>query len=311
MRMSVLVSGAAGFIGSHLIDALLAQGHDVTGIDNLFTGHMRNLQHIANGQGFHFVRHDVCEPFVGDAYDRIYHLACPASPIHYQRNPARTIKTGLLGTINMLELAREVGARILLASTSEVYGDPTVHPQPETYFGNVNPYGPRSCYDENKRAGEAAFWSYQHQYKVETRIARIHNTYGPRMAVGDGRVVSNFCVQILRDEPVTFYGDGNQTRSLCYIDDTVRGLVAVMEADVRSPINIGNQRELAVSAIANEIAKLIGKPIRIERQPAVVDEPQRRCPDITRARILGWEPQVELAGGLARTIAYFREVLSL
>ena len=309
--LKILVSGAAGFIGSHLVDALLAQGHEVEGIDNLFTGRMANLDAALAHPSFHFIRHDVCEPFHGDAYDRIYHLACPASPIHYQRNPARTIKTGLFGTIHMLELAREVRARALLASTSEIYGDPAVHPQPETYLGNVNSYGPRACYDEAKRAGEAAFWSYQHQHGVETRIARIHNTYGPRMAVGDGRMISNFCVQILQDQPVTIYGDGTQTRSLCYVDDTVRGLLAVMEADLRLPVNIGNPQELAIQDTAYEIAALAQKSIRIGWRPLPADDPRRRCPDITRAKILGWTPQVEPAIGLARTLAYFQRALNL
>jgi UDP-glucuronate decarboxylase len=261
------------------------------------------LQH----ENFEFMRHDVNDPFSVEV-DRIYHLACPASPIHYQRNPVRTIRTCVMGTLNALDLARETGARILIASTSEVYGDPLVHPQPETYLGNVNPIGPRACYDEGKRCAEALAVSYARQHSEEVRIARIFNTYGPRMQENDGRVISNFIVQALRAEPITIYGDGSQTRSFCYVDDLIGGLIRFMEVDTdASPVNLGNPVETTILEIATTIREMTGSTAEIVRRPLPADDPTRRCPDVRRAReLIGWAPQTTLATGLANTIAYFR-----
>jgi UDP-glucuronate decarboxylase len=306
-QQRVLVTGGAGFLGSHLCEALLAAGHRVVCLDNLFTGSRANIASMLQHENFEFMRHDVNDPFSVEV-DRIYHLACPASPIHYQRNPVRTIRTCVMGTLNALDLARETGARILIASTSEVYGDPLVHPQPETYLGNVNPIGPRACYDEGKRCAEALAVSYARQHSEEVRIARIFNTYGPRMQENDGRVISNFIVQALRAEPITIYGDGSQTRSFCYVDDLIGGLIRFMEVDTdASPVNLGNPVETTILEIATTIREMTGSTAEIVRRPLPADDPTRRCPDVRRAReLIGWAPQTTLATGLANTIAYFR-----
>jgi UDP-glucuronate decarboxylase len=305
-----LVTGGAGFLGSHLCSRLLDAGHEVVCLDNFFTGRRENLDHLTGGdvaRRLDIVRHDVVEPWYGEV-DEIYHLACPASPVHYQRNPVRTLQTAVLGTMNMLELAQRTGARVLLSSTSEIYGEPEVHPQPETYWGHVNPIGPRSCYDEGKRCGEALAVAYAAQHGVEVRIARIFNTYGPRMHEEDGRVISNFATQALRGEPLTVYGDGSQTRSLCYVDDLVAGLMALMHApDDPGPVNLGNPQELTVRAIAELVRELTGSSSPIETRPLPTDDPTRRRPDIDKARrVLGWEPRVAPRDGLAATIAYYR-----
>jgi len=304
----VLVTGGAGFLGSHLCERLLAAGHMVICLDNLFTGRRGNIEHLLGNARFEFLRHDVNERFVLEV-DQIYHLACPASPIHYQRNPVRTIRTCVEGTLLALECAREVGARLLLASTSEVYGDPAVHPQTEDYHGDVNPIGPRACYDEGKRCAEALAVSFARQYGVHVRIARIFNTYGPRMLEGDGRVISNFIVQSLRGEPITIYGDGSQTRSFCYVDDLVEALVRFMAADTdATPVNLGNPDETPIGDLERAIRTMCGSAAEIVQRPRPADDPERRCPDITRARGLlgGWSPRVPLAAGLERTIADFR-----
>jgi UDP-glucuronate decarboxylase len=303
----VLVTGGAGFLGSHLCERLLADGHNVICVDNLFTGRRANIDHLLDNHRFEFLRHDVNEPFVLEV-DKVFHLACPASPVHYQRNPVRTIRTCVQGTLHALELAREVGARILLASTSEVYGDPTVHPQTEDYHGDVNPIGPRACYDEGKRCAEALAVSYARQYDVEVRIARIFNTYGPRMQADDGRVVSNFIVQSLRNEPMTIYGDGQQTRSFCYVDDLIEAFVRFMDVDTdATPVNLGNPTESTIVEIANTIRTMCKSTADVVRHPLPADDPTRRCPDISRARsLLGWAPTVPLAVGLEKTIADFR-----
>jgi UDP-glucuronate decarboxylase len=303
----VLVTGGAGFLGSHLCERLLAAGHIVICLDNLFTGRRANIEHLLGNRHFEFMRHDVNEKFILEV-DQIYHLACPASPIHYQRNPVRTIRTCVEGTLLALECAREVGARLLLASTSEVYGDPSVHPQTEDYRGDVNPIGPRACYDEGKRCAEALAVSYARQYDVQVRIARIFNTYGPRMQEDDGRVISNFIVQSLRGAPITIYGDGRQTRSFCYVDDLIEAFLRFMEADTdASPVNLGNPTETTIGELARTIRDMCKSQTQITFEPLPVDDPTRRCPDITRAKqLLGWAPQVPLAVGLERTIADFR-----
>ncbi|MEE9296847.1 MAG: UDP-glucuronic acid decarboxylase family protein [Phycisphaerae bacterium] len=310
--MRVLVTGGAGFLGSHLCDRLLADGHDVVALDNLFTGSKRNIGHLLGRHDFEFVRHDVVEPIMLEV-DWIFNLACPASPIHYQYNPVKTVKTSVMGTLNMLGLAKRVQARVLQASTSEVYGDPSVHPQEESYWGNVNPIGIRSCYDEGKRVAETLMMDYHRQNGVDTRIARIFNTYGPRMAVGDGRVVSNFIVGGLRDEPLTIYGDGRQTRSFCYVSDLVDGLVKLMayeDKDADQPVNLGNPHEIRIAELVEALGKTMGRPLSTERLPLPQDDPQRRCPDISRAKqCLGWSPATSLERGLVDTVAYFREVL--
>jgi UDP-glucuronate decarboxylase len=304
--MKVLVTGGAGFIGSHLCERLIQQGHHVICLDNFFTGRRDNVRHLMDSGRFELLRHDVCEPLLLQVH-QIYNLACPASPVHYQYNPVKTVKSNVLGTLNMLALARRVGARVLQASTSEVYGDPHVHPQPETYWGHVNPIGPRSCYDEGKRVAETLMMDYHRQSQVDIRIARIFNTYGPRMAESDGRVVSNFIVQALRGEPLTIYGNGEQTRSFCYVEDLVEGLIRLMETEgVHQPVNLGNPGEFTIRELADEIATLCGRPLRIERRPLPQDDPTQRRPDITRAeRVLGWQPTIELREGLRRTIPYF------
>ncbi len=303
----VLVTGGAGFLGSHLCERLLADGHRVICLDNLYTGSHRNIEKLLGNRRFEFLRHDVNEPFVVEV-DQVFHLACPASPVHYQKNPVRTIRTCVAGTLNALDMTREVGARILLASTSEVYGDPAIHPQPETYRGDVNPIGPRACYDEGKRCAEALAVSYARQYGVQVRIARIFNTYGPRMQEDDGRVVSNFIVQALRGEPMTIYGDGAQTRSFCYVDDLIEALVRFMNVETdSSPVNIGNPAEVTIGEIARTIRAMIGSTVDLVTMPLPADDPTRRCPDTTKARaLLDWAPKIDLATGLAKTIADFK-----
>ncbi len=308
---SVLITGAAGFLGSHLADRLLSDGHDVIGVDNLFTGSKGNIEHLRDDPRFEFIRHDVTFPLYLEV-DLIFNLACPASPYWYQKDPVQTLKTSVHGAINMLGLAKRTGATIVQASTSEVYGDPAVSPQPESYWGNVNPIGPRSCYDEGKRAAETLFHDYRRQHGVDARIARIFNTYGPRMAANDGRVMSNFIVQALQGEPLTIYGDGAQTRSFCFVDDLIEGLVQLgtLEAAPDGPINLGNDREVTIAEIADLVVAMAGSSSGVERLPLPQDDPMRRRPDTARAReILGWEATVPLEKGLASTIEYFRSVL--
>jgi UDP-glucuronate decarboxylase len=311
-KKRVLVTGGAGFLGSHLCERLLAEGHDVLCVDNYFTGRKQNIAHLFDNLNFEPKRHDVCFPLYVEV-DEIYNLACPASPIHYQFDPVQTTKTSVSGAINMLGLAKRVRAKIFQASTSEVYGDPTVHPQREEYRGNVNPIGPRACYDEGKRCAETLFFDYHRQHKLRIRVARIFNTYGPRMHPNDGRVVSNFIVQALKGEPLTIYGDGGQTRAFCYVDDLIEGFLRLMAApdDVTGPINLGNPVETTVGELAEKIIKMVGSRSTIERRPLPVDDPVQRCPDISRARdVLGWAPRVPLDIGLDRTIAYFDRLLS-
>lgn len=312
MTRSVLVTGAAGFLGSHLADRLLADGYDVIGVDNLFTGAKANISHLRDHERFEFIRHDVTFPIYLEV-DLIFNMACPASPYWYQKDPVQTLKTSVHGAINMLGLAKRTGATIVQASTSEVYGDPSVSPQPETYWGNVNPIGPRSCYDEGKRAAETLFHDYRRQHEVDARIARIFNTYGPRMAIDDGRVVSNFAVQAVRGESLTIYGEGSQTRSFCYVDDLIDGLVRLgaLQDPPDAPINLGNEREVTIADIARLVLDMTGSSSDIEYLPLPQDDPVRRRPDTTRAReILGWEARVPLEEGLPATIEYFRSVLT-
>jgi len=308
--MKVLVTGGAGFIGSHLSERLVREGQDVICLDNFFTGRRENVRHLLDSPRFRLLRHDVCEPLLLEV-DQIYNLACPASPVHYQYNPIKTVKSNVMGALNMLVLARRVGARILQASTSEVYGEPHVHPQPESYWGNVNPIGPRSCYDEGKRVAETLMMDYHRQNRVDIRIARIFNTYGPRMAENDGRVVSNFIVQALRREPLTLYGDGSQTRSFCYVDDLVDGLIRLMNTEsVYEPVNLGNPGEFSIRELAAEIARCCDRAPSITYRPLPQDDPTQRRPDITRARqLLGWAPTIALREGLRRTIPYFEQHL--
>lgn len=309
--MRVLVTGAAGFLGSHLSDRLVTEGHEVLAVDNFFTGSKENLRHLVEANKIELLRHDITFPLFVEV-DAIYNLACPASPVHYQRDPVQTIKTSILGAVNMLGLAKRLQIPIFQASTSEVYGDPEVHPQPEEYWGRVNPIGPRACYDEGKRAAETLFFDYHRQHNLKIRVARIFNTYGPRMAVGDGRVVSNFIVQALRGEGLTIYGDGSQTRSFCYVDDLVEGFVRIMaKSDAAvGPINLGNPGEFTMLELAEHIIKLTGSSSAIEFRPLPQDDPKQRKPDIARAKEeLGWEPKVHLAEGLERTIGYFRSAI--
>ncbi len=308
--MRILVTGGAGFIGSHLCERLLDEGNDVLCLDNYFTGRKENIAHLLDNYRFEAIRHDVTLPIFLEV-DQIYNFACPASPIHYQYNPVKTVKTSVMGAINMLGMAKRVSARILQASTSEVYGDPLVHPQVESYFGNVNPIGLRSCYDEGKRVAETLFMDYQRQNNVDTRIVRIFNTYGPRMLENDGRVVSNFIVQALRGEDLTIYGDGEQTRSFCYVDDLVEGIVRVMNTegdDIHLPVNLGNPGEFTMNELAEEVGNVSGKKISITNLPLPKDDPKQRKPDITRAKqLLDWTPKIALKEGLEKTVAYFRE----
>ena len=309
----ILVTGGAGFIGSNLCERLLGEGYEVLCVDNFYSSTKDNIAHLLPNPRFEVLRHDVTFPLYVEV-DQIYHLACPASPIHYQRDPVQTTKTSVHGSINMLGLAKRTGAKILLASTSEVYGDPAVHPQPEEYWGNVNTIGPRSCYDEGKRCAETLFFDYHRQHGLDIKVMRIFNTYGPRMHPNDGRVVSNFIVSALKGEPLTVYGDGDQTRSFCYVDDLVEGMVRLMNSDrsVTGPINIGNPGEFTVKQLADQVMELIPTNVGIDHLPLPQDDPVRRQPDITRAReILGWEPTVSLAQGLPRTIDYFRSALGL
>ncbi len=310
--MRALVTGGAGFLGSHLCERLLKEGHEVICLDNYFSGRRANVMHLRDYDNFEMLRHDVVEPILLEV-DRIYNLACPASPVHYQYNPVKTIKTSVMGTINMLGLAKRVRARILLTSTSEVYGDPEVHPQTEDYWGHVNPIGERSCYDEGKRVAECLMMNYHRQNKVDVRIVRIFNTYGPRMAINDGRVVSNFCVAALRGEPLEIYGDGLQTRSFAYVDDIIEAIVRMMEVEnFTGPVNIGNPDEFTVEELARITIELTGSSSKVVRKPARADDPVRRKPDITLARKhLGWQPKVALRDGLARSIGYFRQELGL
>jgi UDP-glucuronate decarboxylase len=307
--MKILVTGGAGFIGSHLIDRLMKQGHEVICLDNFFTGHKQNLLTWLGHPNFELIRHDITEPIRLEV-DQIYHLACPASPVHYQYNPVKTIKTNVMGTLNMLGLAKRVKARFLLASTSEVYGDPEVHPQPEDYRGNVNPIGIRSCYDEGKRVAETLAFDYHRQNDVDIRVARIFNTYGPRMLENDGRVVSNFVAQALRGHPLTVYGDGSQTRSFCYVADLVEGLMRLMNGDHIGPVNLGNPGEYTILELAEAVQSMVNPDVPIQFKPLPQDDPQRRRPDITRAQSwLGWEPTVPLAEGLEKMVDDFRSRL--
>ncbi len=305
--MRILITGGAGFLGSHLCDKLLAQGHEIVCLDNLFTGSKDNIAHLLNHPKFEFVRHDVIDPFKYEV-DQIYNLACPASPPHYQYNPIKTTKTSVMGAINCLGLAKRVKARVFQASTSEVYGDPAVHPQPESYWGNVNPIGRRSCYDEGKRVAETLFFDYHRENKVDIRIVRIFNTYGPRMHPNDGRVVSNFIVQALKGENITIYGDGTQTRSFCYVDDLLEGFVRLMaQTETIGPVNIGNPGEFTMLELAENVLKLTKSKSKIVHKPLPADDPKQRKPDITLAKkYLKWEPKVPLAEGLKQTIAYFK-----
>jgi UDP-glucuronate decarboxylase len=310
---TVMVTGGAGFLGSHLCERLLGAGYDVLCVDNFYTGNKRNIRHLLSNPRFELVRHDVTFPLYVEI-GRIFNLACPASPVHYQRDPVQTTKTSVHGAINMLGLAKRVGARILQASTSEVYGDPEVHPQTEAYWGRVNPVGIRSCYDEGKRCAETLFFDYHRQHRTEIKVVRIFNTYGPRMHPNDGRVVSNFIVQALRGEPVTIFGEGQQTRSFCYVDDLIEGMLRMMDtpADFTGPVNLGNPVEFTMLELAEAVIRLTGSSSRIEFRQLPSDDPKQRRPDISLARDrLGWQPSIQLEAGLQRTIAYFRELLAV
>jgi len=310
-RTRILVTGGAGFIGTHLCSRLVAEGNDVLCLDNFYTGTKDNISHLLNHPHFELMRHDVTFPLYVEV-DQIYNLACPASPVHYQYDPVQTTKTSVHGAINMLGLAKRTKARILQASTSEVYGDPKVHPQPESYAGNVNPIGPRSCYDEGKRCAETLFFDYKRQHDMSIRVARIFNTYGPNMHPNDGRVVSNFIVQALQGDPITVYGDGNQTRSFCYVDNLVDGLIRLMNApdDVTGPMNLGNPGEFTIRELAELVIAETGSRSDIVTKPLPEDDPMQRCPDITLAKDkLGWQPDIALAEGLKKTVAYFKDVI--
>ncbi|KZE40582.1 UDP-glucuronic acid decarboxylase family protein [Microbacterium sp. T32] len=312
MSSRVLITGGAGFIGSHLSERLLDEGHEVICVDNFFTGSRRNVEHLFANPRFELMRHDVTFPLYVEV-DQIYNLACPASPVHYQHDPVQTTKTSVMGAINMLGLAKRLRVPILQASTSEVYGDPAVHPQTEDYWGNVNPIGTRSCYDEGKRAAETLFFDYRRQHDLSIKVIRIFNTYGPRMHPNDGRVVSNFIVQALRGEPITIYGDGSQTRSFCFVDDLVDGMVRLMNTghDVTGPVNVGNPGEFTMLELANAVLEITGSSSTIEHRPLPQDDPKQRQPNIDLARReLGWEPTIALRQGLEQTIDYFRSVLS-
>ncbi|KZL50141.1 NAD-dependent dehydratase [Nodularia spumigena CENA596] len=305
--MRILVTGGAGFIGSHLIDRLIPAGHEVICLDNFYTGHKRNILKWMNNPNFELIRHDITEPIRLEV-DQIYHLACPASPVHYQYNPVKTVKTNVMGTMNMLGLAKRVKARFFLASTSEVYGDPEVHPQPEEYRGSVNPIGIRSCYDEGKRIAETLAFDYYRQNKVEIRVARIFNTYGPRMLENDGRVVSNFIVQALQGNPLTVYGDGSQTRSFCYVSDLVEGFIRLMNGDYVGPVNLGNPGEYTILELAQAVQNMVNPDAKIKYESLPSDDPRRRQPDITKAKtLLNWEPTIPLQEGLKLTVDDFRK----
>ena len=308
--MRILITGGAGFLGSHLCERLLAEGNEVICLDNFFTGRKENIIHLLDNKSFELLRHDVTEPILLEV-DQIYNMACPASPVHYQYNPVKTVKTSVMGAINMLGLAKRVKARILQASTSEVYGDPLVHPQTEDYYGNVNCIGLRSCYDEGKRVAETLFMDYHRQNNVDTRIVRIFNTYGPRMLENDGRVVSNFIVQALRGDELTVYGNGEQTRSFCYVEDLVEGIIRLMNTegeDIHLPVNIGNPSEFTMNELANEVANAVGAKIKIKHLPLPQDDPKQRQPNIEKAKyLLDWKPKVPLKEGLKKTVAYFAE----
>lgn len=309
-RKKILVTGGAGFLGSHLCDRLIEQGHEVLCLDNLFTGTKRNIEHLLGHPRFEFMRHDVTFPLYVEV-DEIYNLACPASPVHYQHDPVATTKTSVHGAINMLGLAKRLRAKIFQASTSEVYGDPQVHPQTESYWGHVNPIGVRSCYDEGKRCAETLFFDYYRQHGVRIKVARIFNTYGPRMHPNDGRVVSNFIMQALQNKPITIYGDGQQTRSFCYVDDLISGFLKLMDTDdaVTGPINLGNPREFTIKQLAEEVIRLTGSSSKLEILPLPSDDPKQRQPDIAIAKeMFGWEPSVHLVQGLTGTIQYFRQL---
>lgn len=310
--MTTLITGGAGFLGSHLCERLLGQGEEVLCMDNFFTGRRKNVAHLMANPNFELMRHDVVDPFKVEV-DRIYNLACPASPVHYQHNPIKTVKTSVMGAINCLGLAKRVGARILQASTSEVYGDPEVHPQPESYRGNVNPIGLRACYDEGKRCAETLFFDYHRENSVDIRVVRIFNTYGPRMLPNDGRVVSNFIVQALRGEDLTIYGDGSQTRSFCFVDDLIEAMIRTMEQDQTvGPVNIGNPVEFTIRELAEKVLGKIEGPSKIVKEDLPSDDPMQRKPDISLAqKVLGWTPNIELSEGLDRTIPYFRQCLGL
>lgn len=312
MNKRILVTGGAGFVGSHLCERLLSEGHEILCVDNLYTGQKQNITHLLDNPNFEFHRHDITFPLYVEV-DEIYNLACPASPIHYQRDPVQTTKTSVMGAINMLGLAKRLKIKILQASTSEVYGDPSVHPQPEHYWGNVNPIGPRSCYDEGKRAAETLFFDYHRQHKLKIKVARIFNTYGPRMALNDGRVVSNFIVQALRNEPITIYGDGSQTRSFCYVDDLVDGLIKLMDSpdDITGPINLGNPAESTMLELAETIIKLTDSQSTITFMPLPKDDPKMRRPNIGKAtEVLSWQPTISIYEGLEQAIAYFATVMN-
>ena len=311
IRKRILVTGGAGFLGSHLCERLLADGHDVMCVDNFFTGSKDNIVHLMGNPHFEVLRHDVTFPLYVEV-DEIYNLACPASPIHYQHDPVQTTKTSVHGAINMLGLAKRIKAKIFQASTSEVYGDPKVHPQREDYWGHVNPVGLRSCYDEGKRCAETLFFDYRRQHDLRIKVARIFNTYGPHMHPHDGRVVSNFIVQALKEEPITIYGDGKQTRSFCYVDDLIEGFIRLMNTadDFTGPVNLGNPGELTIRELAEKVIALTGSKSKLVFKPLPSDDPLQRCPDIKLAHEkLGWQPKVKLEDGLAKTIHYFRELL--
>jgi len=309
-RKRILITGGAGFVGSHLVDKLMLDGHEVFVVDNYFTGSKRNIEQWLGHENFEMLHHDIVNPLFIEV-DHIYHLASPASPPHYMYNPVKTIKTNTVGTVNMLGLAKRTKAKILIASTSEVYGDPEVHPQPETYWGHVNPIGPRACYDEGKRVAETLSYAYNKQSGVDVRVARIFNTYGPRMHANDGRVVSNFVIQALEEKPITIYGSGEQTRSFQYVSDLVSGLVALMDSNYTKPVNIGNPEEKSINTFASLIRDMVGGESEIVHMPAVEDDPQRRRPDISLAKAkLNWQPKVTLEKGLAKTVEYFRRELS-
>ena len=305
----ILVTGGAGFLGSHLCNALVQQGNDVVCMDNYFTGTKKNIENLIGHKYFELVRHDVTHPFFCEV-DEIYNLACPASPVHYQYNPIKTTKTSFLGAYNMLGLAKRVKAKILQASTSEIYGDPTVHPQPEAYWGNVNTIGPRSCYDEGKRCAETLFQDYYNEHGVNTKIMRIFNTYGPNMHPNDGRVVSNFIMQALQNKDITIYGDGSQTRSFCYVDDLINGMIKLMNADFRGPVNVGNPNEFTIKELAEKVIQLTDSKSQLIYKDLPTDDPMQRQPDISLAKEkLGWEPTIELEEGLKKTITYFRNFI--